>query len=153
MLWDSIFGDYKWLNNIVQDLAANPILVGTRLDSKPAYMVLISGDISGDVTYTKDLFFSSLKPHKHVEGAGEIIFDYGITLNIADILQCPEVIPVDIQKLLYDGDEPRSTYSFWKDADCALGVLEPPSPTYRERSVAIWSFFNLRLIRASTGVN
>ncbi|XTI83013.1 hypothetical protein V2W45_1326459 [Cenococcum geophilum] len=50
MLWDSIFGDYKCLNNIVQDLAANPILVGTRLDSKPAYMVLISGDISGDVS-------------------------------------------------------------------------------------------------------
>jgi hypothetical protein len=127
MLWDSIFGDYKWLNDIVEDFGANPILVGTRLKSKSGYMVLLSGDISGDVTYTKDFFFSSLKPHKYIECTGEIILNCGITLNIADILHCPETIPVDIQKLLCDRDEPRSTYSFWKDPDCALRVLEPPS--------------------------
>lgn len=107
MLWDSIFNDYTWLNYIVRDLGVNPILIGTRLDtfyqggedticnSAPAYIALISGDISGDVTYTKDLFFSSLKSHKYVESTAEIMFDSGITLNIADVLCCPELIPVD----------------------------------------------------------
>jgi hypothetical protein len=120
----------------VRDFSAKPFLMATRLDalylgskcdSKPLYAALISGDISGDVIYTKDLFFSCLKPHKPVEGTGEIIFDNGIILNIADILNCPELIPVDIQQLLYDGHKLGSTYSFWKDVDNAPKLIEPPS--------------------------
>jgi hypothetical protein len=108
MLWDSIFSDYKWIDGIVRDFSARPFLVGTRLDafhlgnkdnSKPLYAALISGDISGDVTYTKDLFISCLRPHKPVEGTDEVLFDSGILLNIGDILNCPELIPVDIQQL------------------------------------------------------
>ena len=127
MLWDTFFSNYKWLNEVEKELKVNPVLIGTRLDgSKPAYMALISGDTSGDVIYTKDLFLGSLKSHKYVEGTGEIIFEGGIILNVADILDCPELIPVDIQKLLYDGDIFRSTYSFWKDIDSAPRVIERP---------------------------
>lgn len=138
MLWDIIFCDYKWIDEIVRDFSAKPFLVGTRLDtlhlenkddSKPPYAALISGDISGDVTYTKGLFFSCLKPHKPVKGTDEILFDSGIILNISDILNCPELIPVDIQQLLYDGDRLGSTYSFWKDVDDAPRRLESPSLT------------------------
>jgi hypothetical protein len=138
MLWDTIFVDYKWIDGIVRDLSAKPFLIGTRLDalhlehkdhSKPLYAALISGDISGDVTYTKDLFFSCLKPHKLVEGTDEILFDSGIILNISDILDCPELIPVDIKQLLYDRDRLGSTYSFWGDVDGALRRLEPASLT------------------------
>ncbi len=92
----------------MQDFAANPFLMGTRLnalyqgskatesESRQFYMALISGDNSGNVIYTKDLFFSCLKPHKPAKGRGEIVFDSGIVLNIADILNCPEVIPGSI---------------------------------------------------------
>jgi hypothetical protein len=76
------------------------------------YAALISGDISGDVTYTKDLFFSYLKPYKYVEGIYEILFDSGIILNISDILNYLELILVDIKQLLYDGDKLSLTYSF-----------------------------------------
>lgn len=138
ILWDSIFCDYQWIEEIVRDFSATPFLIGTRLDalhlgnkddSKLLYAALISGDISGDVTYTKDLFFSCLKPHKHVEGTYEILFDSGIILNISDILNCPELIPVDIKQLLYDGDKLSSTYSFWRDVDGAPRRLESASLT------------------------
>ena len=82
--------------------------LGIKDDSKPLYTALISGDISGDVTYTKDLFFSCLKPYKSVEGTDDI----GILLNIGDILHYLELIPVDIQQLLYDGNRLGSSYSF-----------------------------------------
>ena len=136
ILWDSIFCDYKWIEEIVRDFSATPFLIGTRLDalhlgnkddSKPLYAALISGDISGDVIYTKDVFNSCLKPHKLVEGTDEILFDSGIILNISDILNCPELIPVDIKQLLYDGDKLGSTYSFWRDVGGAPRRLEPPS--------------------------
>lgn len=121
ILWDSIFCDYRWIEEIVRDFSATLFLIGTRLDalylgnkddSKPLYAALISGDISSDVTYTKDLFFSCLKPYKHVKGTYEILFDSGIILNISDILNCPELIPVNIKQLLYNGDKLSSTYSF-----------------------------------------
>jgi hypothetical protein len=72
------------------------LYLGSKCDSKPLYAALISCDILGDVIYTKDLFFSYLKPHKPIKGIGEIIFDNSIILNIADILNCLELIPIDI---------------------------------------------------------
>jgi hypothetical protein len=105
MLWDTIFVDYKWIDEIVRDFSAKPFLIGTRLDalhlehkdhSKPLYAALISGDISGDVTSTKDLFLSCLQPYKPIHGTEDRLFDSGIVLNISDILNCPELIPVDI---------------------------------------------------------
>ena len=125
LLWDSIFNDYTWLDHMVQVIDANPTLISC-CSPGPAYMALISGDISGDVTYTQDLFFSSLKQYTYV-GTAEIMFDSGITLNIADILYCPELIPVDVQKLLCNGGELCSTYSPWRDADCGLKVLKQSS--------------------------
>jgi len=126
--WDSIFNNHTWLDHVVQILDANPTLIGKRLNPALGYMVLVSGDISGDVTYyTKDLFFSSLKPHTYVEGSAEIMFDSGITLNIADILYCPELIPVNVEKLLCDGGKLCSTYLLWRDVDCGLKAPEPSS--------------------------
>lgn len=77
--------------------------------------------------YTRDLFFSCLKPHKPIKGTEEILFDSGIILNIANILNCPELIPVDIHQLLYDGDKFGATYSFWRGVDDTPRRLEPPS--------------------------
>jgi hypothetical protein len=120
----------------VRDFSAKPILIGTQLDTlhlgskadlKPLYAALISSDISGDVTYTKNLFFSYLQPHKLIKGTEEILFGNSILLNISDILNCLESIPVDIQQLLYDGDKLGSTYSFWKNANNSLRYFKQSS--------------------------
>lgn len=59
-------------------------------------MALISGDILGDITYIKDLFFSYLKPYKPIKSIDEILFNSSIILNISDILNYLELILVDI---------------------------------------------------------
>ncbi|XTI94256.1 hypothetical protein V2W45_1473473 [Cenococcum geophilum] len=70
---------------------------------EPTYMALLSCDISGDVVYLRDLFFSSLRPYRYIEGALEITFNSGIILNIADVLFSPKIIPTDTEKLLFNG--------------------------------------------------
>lgn len=47
-------------------------------------------------------------------------------LNVADVLFSPKIVPANTQKLLFDEGTLRSTYPFWKSADFALRVLEPP---------------------------
>jgi hypothetical protein len=139
MLWDNFFSSYEWLEAVESELELNPVLIGAELgalhstksstdinNSEPAYVTLLSGDNTGDVVYTRDLFMNSLKPHKYIEGATEITFHSGIILNVADVLFSPEIVPANTQKLMFDRGTLRSTYSFWKSADFALRVLEPP---------------------------
>lgn len=138
ILWDAIFSNYEWLDEVERELQLNPVLVGAKLDTiatqkstdldnlLPIYMTLLSGDRSGDVVYSKDLFFGSLQPHTHVEGADEITFDSGIVLNIADIIFCPEIVPAKREKLISEKGIFYSTYSFWKDSKSEIKVLEPP---------------------------
>ena len=71
-LWSAVFSDNKWLDEVERELQLNPVLVGSKLDKiatrksttldslTPTYMILLSGDRSGDVVYLKDLFFNSL---------------------------------------------------------------------------------------------
>jgi len=105
------------------------LYLGNEDDSKPLYTALISGNILGDMTYIKDIFFSYLRPHKPFEGTDEVSFDSSMIVDIGNILNCPELIPVDIQQLLYERDRLGSTYSFWRDVDDAPGRLESPSFT------------------------
>ena len=75
-------------------------------------MAFLSCDIFGDVVYLRDLFFSSLKLHRYIEGALEIIFNSRIILNIANILFSPEIVPTDTKKLLFTRGKLRSNYLF-----------------------------------------
>jgi len=75
-------------------------------------MALLLCDISRDVVYLRDLFFSSLRPHRYIRGALEIIFDSGIILNIANVLFFPKIVPIDIEKLLFNRGKLYSNYSF-----------------------------------------
>jgi len=70
--------------------------------AKLTYIALLLYNISGDVVYLRDLFFSSLRPYRYIRGALEITFDSGIILNIADILFSPKIVPADIEKLLFN---------------------------------------------------
>ncbi|KAF2685030.1 hypothetical protein K458DRAFT_387922 [Lentithecium fluviatile CBS 122367] len=89
---------------------------------------------------------NSLKPHKYVKGATEITFDSGVVLNVADILFSPEIVPANTQKLLFDGGTLRSTYSFWKSADSALRVLEPPFISLTKSNISDEWFLVARLM-------
>jgi hypothetical protein len=75
-------------------------------------MALLLYDISKDIVYLRDLFFSSLRPYRYIKGALEITFDSGIILNVADILFSPKIVPIDIEKLLFNRGKLYSNYSF-----------------------------------------
>ena len=69
--------DVDWRYLVIESCSSKGFhtwLANRSWNSKPVYLALISGDISSDVTYTKDLLFSSLKSHRYVEGTTEIIF-------------------------------------------------------------------------------
>ena len=65
-----------------------------------------------DLVYLRDLFFSSLRPHRYIKGALEITFDSRIILNVADILFFPKIVPIDTEKLLFNGGKLYLNYSF-----------------------------------------
>ena len=127
-LWAAVFSDFAWLDHIEQSLGLNPVLIGRNLDvfggqeipresdQGQIYMALLSGDTSGNIRHTRSLFFKCLRPNAYVEGALDVSFENGITLNIFDILSNPEVVPVDSERLLFDNGQFSSSYSFWKDS-------------------------------------
>jgi hypothetical protein len=130
-LRDYIFSNHNWLIEMETKLNASPIVVGPRLDevhrmceeidtSKPMYMALLSGDISGDVRHTTDLFFESLRPYRQTDNNAEIFLDSGIILNIADIISNPEAIPVDAYNLLYSEGHLQTQYLFLNDTNSNL---------------------------------
>ena len=75
-------------------------------------MALLLYDISGDVVYLRDLFFSSLRPYRYIRGALEIIFNSRIILNVADVLFFPKIVPINIKKLLFNRGKLCSNYLF-----------------------------------------
>ena len=76
------------------------------------YMALLLFDIFRDVIYLRDFFFSSLRLYRYIKGALEIIFDSGIILNITDVLFSPKIVPVDMEKLLFNGGKLYLNYLF-----------------------------------------
>lgn len=120
------FSGYEWLEAVESELKLNSVLVGAGLSSQPTYVALLSGNISGDVAYLRDLFINSLRRHKYIESDTEITLDSGIISNVADILFSPEIIPANTEKLQFNGGTLRSTYSFWKIVGFELQLLEPP---------------------------
>ena len=74
--------------------------------------MLISGDISGDVRCFKNLLFSSLRPYTYVKETSKVFIDNGITLNIADLLDNPEIVSVDTERLLFSRGIFLLTYTF-----------------------------------------
>ena len=80
--------------------------------TKPTYIALLLYNISRDIVYLKDLFFSSLRLYKYIKGALEIIFNSKIILNVINVLFSPKIVPADIEKLLFNGGKLCLNYSF-----------------------------------------
>ena len=75
-------------------------------------MALLLYNISRDIVYLRDLFFSSLRLYRYIRGALEIIFDSRIILNITNVLFSPKIVPIDIEKLLFNGGKLYLNYLF-----------------------------------------
>jgi hypothetical protein len=58
-LWSTIFKNETWLYLVMTKFRLNPVLVGV----KPAYMVLVARDYSGNLRYERNLFLSSLQEY------------------------------------------------------------------------------------------
>jgi hypothetical protein len=87
-------------------------------------MAFLLYNISGNIVYLKDLFFSLLRPYRYIKGALDIIFNNKIILNIADILFFSKIVPADTEKLLFNRGKLHLNYLFWKSTNFRFKVLE-----------------------------
>ncbi|KAL5362271.1 hypothetical protein BJX96DRAFT_177005 [Aspergillus floccosus] len=149
-VWGSIFKSEKWLNAIIVNHGANPVLIGPNLDeiglpphqrkAKIIFALLHTADLSGDVRYaTSDqccrkqsedtLFFRSLRDgYKYNRLERKITFaDIGVILNICEPIENLEILPLwkDLKELVEgDGEKVQSQYSFF--AEEKIKIVKSP---------------------------
>ncbi|XTI87664.1 hypothetical protein V2W45_1239992, partial [Cenococcum geophilum] len=80
--------------------------------AKLTYIALLLYNIFRDIVYLKDFFFSSLRPYRYIRGTLEITFNSGIILNVANVLFSPKILPINIEKLLFNRGKLCSNYLF-----------------------------------------
>ena len=94
--------------------------------AKPAYLILVGGDQSGDLRFEREIFFESLRPHTFYKESGEVVFNSGLVLNVANVYSDPEVIPVRLDKVFsYRHKRLRTAYLYWQDSEPILRILKP----------------------------
>lgn len=149
-VWQSIFKSEEWLNAIIDDYGANPVLIGPNLDQlglppdhrkdKMIYALLHTADLSGDVRYiTSDrfgpeqnedtLFFHCLRDgYKYNRPERKITFaDIGVVLNIREPIDNIETVPLrkDLKELVASHDQKlQSQYSFFAEEN--IKIVESP---------------------------
>jgi hypothetical protein len=112
-IWDSIFKTDIWTRQVlaIQNTCGKgpiPCLVGKDLENvydgkcKDANLALLVNDWTGDVKYTKDLLFESLRDHDYDQDRSTVrLKRSGIFLHIGDAITSQEWIPVDPSKLFH----------------------------------------------------
>ncbi|KAF7591297.1 hypothetical protein BBP40_001673 [Aspergillus hancockii] len=149
-VWGSIFKSAEWLNAIIDDHSANPVLLGLNLDEiglppdkrkKRIILALLhTADLSRDVKYiTSDqccckqsedtLFFHCLRDgYQYNRPKRKITFaDIDVILNIREPIENIEILPLwkDLKKLVEsDGKKLQSQYSFF--AKEKIKIVESP---------------------------
>lgn len=108
-LWSSIFQDGTWISKATTEFNLNPILIGCDLNlicdpvdrqqGQSRYLILVSGDPTGDIQYQKDVFLISLRPHSFDKGMMEVTFASGLILNIDDIYWDHEIIRAKLKRI------------------------------------------------------
>jgi hypothetical protein len=91
-------------------------------NAKPAYIVLVTRDNSGDILFHKQILLDSLKPHIFNNKTNKVVFkNLNITLNIDDAIRCPESISLEPKRLFsYRYKHLRSACLYWQDSRYAL---------------------------------
>ncbi len=135
-VWEGIFQNQMW-TSIASSHGLNPALVGQDLytlydgnhdpETWSAYIVLVTGDKTGDIRFHSKTFLDSLMPHTFCETTNEVFFkNSNITLNIHDALKTPDMIFIDPQKLFsYREKRLCSSYLFWHDSHYSLRTFGP----------------------------
>jgi hypothetical protein len=83
-------------------------------------------DNSGDLRFRKDSFLNSLRGRPTPNKKYEVYFpSSNITLNIADVTNSFEVIPVDIKRLFsYRYKNLQSAYLLWNDLEHKVRTID-----------------------------
>ena len=130
-IWSAILKNESW-TSLATSQGLNPALVGQNLhnlydcedikNAKPAYIVLVTGDSSGDIRFHEQVLLDSLRPHIFNNQTKEVVFtDLNITLNIDDAIRCPEIISLKPKRLFsYRYKRLRSACLYWQDDHYAL---------------------------------
>jgi hypothetical protein len=134
LLWHSIFKDEVWLQLAAKEHNVNPVLIGPNLHplhnktnkQGGVYLVLLAGDVHGDLRYEREAFFASLQEHKFNEAKDEILFDCGITLNVSQVLRGCNIVKMANPRMLFNKKKLRTTYCFWEDKEKMLRAVKRP---------------------------
>lgn len=130
-VWSAILKTENW-TSLATIMGLNPALVGQNLhnlydcedtrNGQPAYIVLVTGDSSGDIRFYKQILLDSLRPHTFNNETNEVAFkNLNITLNIDDAISCSELISLQPKKLFsYQYKRLRSACLYWQDDRYAL---------------------------------
>jgi hypothetical protein len=137
-LWNAIFRDNTWITEATIKFGLNPVLIGRDLHDyhsletlkvRALYLVLVAGDLTGDIQFKRDLFLETLRPHKFHNDTMEVNFESGITLNVANVYQAnkypdPGVVSVRPQRLFSNQqDRLQTAYIYWQDSEPMLRAL------------------------------
>ena len=123
-IWDAIFPSKKWLS-VASEMGLIPVLLGQGVrilhsgSHKPAYVVLVTGDYSGELRDQRKLLLECLKidnnKRRFNRRTQEVVLEeFNITLNIEDAYLSPESIRMDPRKLFSEHCI-SSAALFWRD--------------------------------------
>lgn len=126
-IWDLILKPDEDWTSFVEDMGLLPFLAGHDLRkikpgvTEPAFIVLLTGDETGNVRHHRDRLLSSLQPH-HLRNRQEVVFkNSNIVMNVVDALYSTFFTTLDPSKLFsYEEGELRSACLYWKDEEYAL---------------------------------
>ncbi len=131
-IWHKIFKNGDSWTAIASRQGLNLSLIGYDLCNlyhdpmQPAYIVLSTGDKSGNIRHDKARLLKSLRAH-HLNEKNEVVFDESnITLNIDGALHNPFCITSSPRELFSSQDgQLRSASLYWKDSRYALREIGP----------------------------
>jgi len=150
-IWDMIFPNQKWLS-VASEMGLIPALVGQGVRDlytgslEPGYIVLVTGDHSGELRKLRNLLLECLKIDNHKRRFSRrtqevSLEEFNITLNIEDAYLSSASIRMDPRRL-FSEDPISSAALFWRDynlrsinADDVVGIGGRPSNL---GSVASW---------------
>ena len=130
-IWNEILiPDETWTSQAEKD-GLNPFLAGYSLykiqkgAKEPAFIVLLTGDKTGNIRYSRDKLLSSLRPY-HIRNGQEIVFhESNIVMNVVDALYSTFFTTLAPKKLFgYEDGKLRSACLYWKDPECAIRPIE-----------------------------
>ncbi|KAJ6016415.1 hypothetical protein N7540_011006 [Penicillium herquei] len=119
-LWSTIFKSDKWLEKVVQEYQAKPLLVGSDLHShsRGTYMILhVFAAQERSHVHLWKLFTECLQEHT-VTANAEVEFSSGITLNVQALLMngLDRSVQLGSAEKVFISQEgnPKIEYSFYK---------------------------------------